>query len=435
MNTFRCVCFLAAVYMTVQQIMRYVEDKDASIVTSKLFNEGPEDKYPSFTVCFTKEPDIIYSGAIHELSVSREDYANLLKGVISQTNNSSETFERIVDLDYNRFVTDWRNHISYLEYRTRNSNDTFSHERPSHGAHQHKRLEVALDNSYQDPDRNCFSRTSSLSSQINSIRENDEVVFDLYPFKLNSNENRGFFQIHIHYPGQFIRDMDKPVHKIPVNTLFRMPGLTNRQSTELSINVRFVSVLKKRSKYQKECNNTLGDDDHEFKLKVIEQVGCIPNYWTSLVTTNSSFRACRKSYQLEQVYRLIANVKSVMSSYDPPCVEMQIPVSVNQQLAQNGLMLNTGDGWKLRLRVSYFTDNFQEIVNVKAFDVETLWSSVGGFIGIFLGYSLLQIPDILDAAWRTSWGIFTVVHWIEYVFALIIPGIIRKRKFAYVALI
>ncbi len=74
MNTFTCVCFLAAVYMTVQQIMRFVEDNDASIVTTKLFNEGPQDTYPVFTFCFTNQPEVIYTEAVHELSISREDY-------------------------------------------------------------------------------------------------------------------------------------------------------------------------------------------------------------------------------------------------------------------------------------------------------------------------------------------------------------------------
>jgi hypothetical protein len=223
--------------------------------------------------------------------------------------------------------------------------------------------------------------------------------------------------------------MDKPVHKIPVNTLFRIPGLSNEKTTELYRKVGYASMLKKRSKYQKECSNSLVNDDNEFMLKVIKQVGCIPNYWVSHMTTNASYRACSRSYQLEKVYRLIANFKSVLSSYHPPCIEMQIPAAVNQQLPQNGLLAHSDGGWKLKLHISYMSEDFQEIVNVKGFDVETFWSSVGGFIGIFLGYSLLQIPDILATVWSTFWDRFTLAYWMEYVRAPIMPDIIRKRKF------
>ena len=96
MNTFRCICLLAAVHMTLQQIMRYVEDNDKSIITSKLFNEGPKDEYPTFTFCFADDPRIIYSEAVHELSISREDYKNFFKGRGSKPN---KTFERILGVD------------------------------------------------------------------------------------------------------------------------------------------------------------------------------------------------------------------------------------------------------------------------------------------------------------------------------------------------
>ena len=112
-----------------------------------------------------------------------------------------------------------------------------------------------------------------------------------------------------------------------------------------------------------------------------------------------------------------------MSSYHPPCVEMRIPVSVHREISKNNGGVEKG---KLKLYLSYTTEDFQEIVNVKAFDVETLWSSVGGFIGIFLGYSLLQIPEILTVLWNRSWGRFALLSWIECVCALIIPVHILK---------
>ena len=125
--------------------------------------------------------------------------------------------------------------------------------------------------------------------------------------------------------------MDKPVHKIAINTKRYSENKLENQAIDLSLNVGYVSVLKKRSKSQKSCNDTLEDDDREFMLEVIKQVGCIPNYWESFITTNASLETCSKPNEVEEVYRLITNFKRVMSSYDPPCVEMKIPVTVTQQ--------------------------------------------------------------------------------------------------------
>ena len=49
---------------------------------------------------------------------------------------------------------------------------------------------------------------------------------------------------------------------------------------------------------------------------------------------------------------------------------------------------------KVNLKVEYATIGFREIRNYRAFGLLSLWSQIGGFIGIFLGYSLLQVPEL-----------------------------------------
>ena len=54
------------------------------------------------------------------------------------------------------------------------------------------------------------------------------------------------------------------------------------------------------------------------------------------------------------------------------------------------------DSKHLTIKVSYVESTYQETENVKEFPFESFFSSLGGFIGIFLGYSMLQIPEILS---------------------------------------
>ena len=49
----------------------------------------------------------------------------------------------------------------------------------------------------------------------------------------------------------------------------------------------------------------------------------------------------------------------------------------------------------LDLEIIHGSEMYQEIENVKDFGVESCWSGIGGFVGIFLGYSLLQIPELI----------------------------------------
>ena len=46
----------------------------------------------------------------------------------------------------------------------------------------------------------------------------------------------------------------------------------------------------------------------------------------------------------------------------------------------------------------YMEKTYQEIVNERDFGIDSLWSTVGGFVGIFVGTSLSQIPTLIAAA-------------------------------------
>ena len=76
----------------------------------------------------------------------------------------------------------------------------------------------------------------------------------------------------------------------------------------------------------------------------------------------------------------------MLSTFLPPCVEMQIPVNVRQKSVK-------GASGELEFSVSYLTEKYQEITNIKGFDLKTLWSNTGGYIGIFLGKHMF-IPNI-----------------------------------------
>ena len=50
---------------------------------------------------------------------------------------------------------------------------------------------------------------------------------------------------------------------------------------------------------------------------------------------------------------------------------------------------------ELLIKLLYISDEYEEIKNLRKFDEESLFSQVGGFIGIMLGASLFHLPDIL----------------------------------------
>ena len=45
--------------------------------------------------------------------------------------------------------------------------------------------------------------------------------------------------------------------------------------------------------------------------------------------------------------------------------------------------------------IIYVDAKYREILRVRAFDVQSMLGNIGGYIGIFIGYALLNIPDAL----------------------------------------
>ena len=57
----------------------------------------------------------------------------------------------------------------------------------------------------------------------------------------------------------------------------------------------------------------------------------------------------------------------------------------------------------LELNFEYRSDQYLEIKNIRDFGLLSLWSGIGGFVGIFLGYSMYQMSEvILKAAYELA---------------------------------
>ena len=106
-------------------------------------------------------------------------------------------------------------------------------------------------------------------------------------------------------------------------------------------------------------------------------------FWTKTIDE----KECKTAERLKTVHHYIGHYKALLSTYDPPCIDMNTLVSYAKETSQTER--------EFQFRIVYTVDEFQEITNVKEFTFEMFWSSVGGFLGIFLGYSVLQVPELI----------------------------------------
>ena len=96
--------------------------------------------------------------------------------------------------------------------------------------------------------------------------------------------------------------------------------------------------------------------------------------------------------QLKNAYKHVSNIEETLSKFPESCTEMTIVSSI--QFGSTTIELHKR---RFEIFVNYLTESYQEIANKKDFSGEALWSGVGGLVGIFLGYSFMQIPDSILA--------------------------------------
>ena len=81
--------------------------------------------------------------------------------------------------------------------------------------------------------------------------------------------------------------------------------------------------------------------------------------------------------------------KKMLDDHEQPCIDMFNSVVWNW--LEN---VHTCDKCFF-VEIQYLEKYYEEIQQLKDFDFQDFISNLGGFIGIFLGYSMMQIPELL----------------------------------------
>ena len=108
---------------------------------------------------------------------------------------------------------------------------------------------------------------------------------------------------------------------------------------------------------------------------------------TQLPKTNGK-KECTSQEKLKEAYGYLLDFNKILDESDKPCDEMLVqsidsinykPVSIPRDIS---------------IAFHYTEKLYEEIKYTRAMGFESWLSNVGGFVGIFLGYSIMQIPDM-----------------------------------------
>ena len=389
---FTIACFLLATYMTNTQIMRFLKNEDSTTIAFKRFNLSPEDKYPTFSICLTGAELRWYNekNIFDTFGVSSLKYQKMLKGqkIWKYDYDYKSKLYSKIPVDYiagssadkvDKFSISVSDILIGLHYSTSPNEKSFRYTNDKKGS-QSEISQLKL--GYQTPNKVCFTR--STNDSLDTVRRYDRLDFDGSIFGNQKYQNVGF-EIFIHYPQQLLRSLNRPVFKSTVGG--RKVSGRNFWRHLLRITISENTVLRKRSGSNVPCDPGLVDDDVKLQTQIAKSIQCIPIYWNSVFKAELSLETCNSSTDLKRAYQLIKYHTRVFRTYDPPCIKMKISTRFDKE------EIHRGKG-TARILFKYYEENYQEIMTTKNFGFESFVSGVGGFVGIFLGYSILQLPEI-----------------------------------------
>ena len=159
----------------------------------------------------------------------------------------------------------------------------------------------------------------------------------------------------------------------------------------LRYKIKGVEFIRRRNKKNQPCYEDWTNYDAEILRRHVIKSGCSPLYFRN--NYNKSFCSSK-----DQMVSSLFTLRFDEYDIHPPCQGMEkIDYSFEDHVyEEKDISWNTTSSHGLFWFGLYIYDQkYKEIVQIKAIDVNGLIGYIGGYIGLILGYSILQIPECI----------------------------------------
>ena len=374
-SLFQFVCVIITVSIITYNIILYSEDEDLTEVSFKMYNQDEESIYPGITICIDKPFQASKLDKFGE-GINKTAYENFLRGRLWD--------DRMLQINFDSAIIDIKDYlIEACIKRKFNGNCLKFHPR--------------IDLFFEPSKFQCFGFQNTPGTNIVYV----ETKFNVSLFPNQIRPEKWKFIIRFPFPSQIFRSA-----KMSYGEWQNRQNLSN--GFTMNFYVRNVQVVRRRNKELKPCHEW-NNYDNMVMNEISEKHGCRPMYWGS----KSNIPLCdtkEKMGVFEQSFfdRYFGSDES--ASHIPPCIEPEdiqieysdVEAEDQQQVDEHNVdshdsNLEILDWFKVRL---WFRSNrFMEIKQIRAYNFQNLVGNGGGYIGLFLGYSIVQLPSIITTTY------------------------------------
>ena len=94
------------------------------------------------------------------------------------------------------------------------------------------------------------------------------------------------------------------------------------------------------------------------------------------------------------------------ASYQSPCQNIE---NLSYEYSEK-VGFDSREQSRFMVLVHFPNRKYRQITHVQEYDVESMMGNIGGYIGLFLGYSLLQFPDFLRKVYKRNTSKNQITH-------------------------
>ena len=156
-----------------------------------------------------------------------------------------------------------------------------------------------------------------------------------------------------------------------------------------------MEYYRHRNKSSEPCRDWK-DYDRLIMENIYSTVGCRPFYAHEM----KNIANCTTKEEIKRIYDMADD----RANLDSPCIELRKyradVITMGSNITKENELypgieqkLRDLDGW-FRVKIHFPENTHKDIWQMKAYTMQSLIGNVGGYVGIFIGYALFNLPDI-----------------------------------------
>ena len=412
---FHSACFVIAFIVSYDQLKKYFRNEDTSSFKIKNYDSVAANKYPDLSICFSISENIKgYNESSFPLNVAswnKDTFLYLIQekilniGNISLRHDSEEKPQSTISEKLNdpdSFQSYWLID-AFEDSWVVSSNNVHNADRSLNNRKQQPKVDHTI--IWIDLSTVCITRKLPYTPF-------DVMERQLLLVKTKEIQMFHYFWIFIHPPNQLIRK----VRSFSKNGKMFGTAAYNRKITKeynetknlVDIYITNVKAIERRTKSDAPCNDDQDDDDGKWIENAIKTLKCVPIFWGSRMFNgkdDSVLSPCTNHYQYSEALKYTQDTSIIAKQYDPPCKTLDSTYHFDVTNAKSeGINLDTADLMiekeLIYYRIRYKMRDFEEITNQRSFTGWDLFGQVGGIVGLMLGFSFSQLPELITTIWK-----------------------------------